>query len=552
MRSRRISNFSLRAVVGAVIVGFAVVAGLPAASAAEDEAAWLFDPEAVVYIDLDLPQASIEALVKEPLEEYQPATFSLTVGGQTYGPMSVGARLKGGLGSFRPLSGKAAFKIKFDELVDDQKFFGLEKLTLNNMVQDSSMMHETFAYEAFRSVGVAAPRTGYAFVQVNGEDYGLYLSVETLDSVALPRWFGSTLHLYEGAYGTDVTRGGADAFEVDEGKSKKREDLEMLIVAANEPEGDWSEGMAGFTDLDQMARMWAVERYVGHWDGYSGVPGTLRPNNYYLHSDEAGEFQMLPWGTDQTWEDHLGFGEEAGGLLFNECLADASCEALYDDALADLYSKVAGLELDRHAAELAELLAPCQALETEPRREFTAEEIQEGVEGTREFVVDRPVQLREWLGLPPEGPFAEESPGSLDDELCLSSQPGSDTGQQFGAGAAAPPVLLGQIEPQTVWIGPSKLRGMNIVTRMNVPVPGLAEKVVTARLGKRRQVVCTANRNRELAGSLELRCRLPEWAMQRRENGPLKLKVSASFTPSGGQPEFETSPLTAPRLAKNG
>ena len=45
-----------------------------------------------------------------------------------------------------------------------------------------------------------ASRTGYAYVRVNGSDYGVYLNVETLDDVSLPRWFASTGHLYEGTY----------------------------------------------------------------------------------------------------------------------------------------------------------------------------------------------------------------------------------------------------------------------------------------------------------------------------------------------------------------
>ena len=52
--------------------------------------------------------------------------------------------------------------------------------------------------------------------------------------------------------------------------------------------------------------MWAVEKYVGHIDGYSGR-GPGRPNNYYLHATRPGRFRMLPWGTDQTWRAHLRF-----------------------------------------------------------------------------------------------------------------------------------------------------------------------------------------------------------------------------------------------------
>jgi len=363
----------------------------PAAQAAEsgsDPAAWLFDPTAVVEIDLDLPQATIDALELEP-DEYQPGTFSLKAGAETHGPLSVGVRLKGGAGSFRRLSEKAALKVKFDEYVDDQTFFGLEKLTLNNMVQDSSMLHETFAYELFRAMGVAAPRTGYALVRVNDEGFGVYLNVETLDKISLPLWFGSTQHLYEGGYGTDVTPGEAGAFEVDEGKNSKREDLEALIVAANAEGGDWSDGVDAVTDLPQMTRMWAVERYIGHWDGYAGYAQRpeVMPNNFYLHSDQAGRFRMLPWGTDQTWEDRLEFDEPSDSILFNRCLADLSCRALYLEALGDLHTMVGALQLGRRATELATLLAPCQALETPARRSHPAAEIAAGVEETRDYIV---------------------------------------------------------------------------------------------------------------------------------------------------------------------
>ena len=197
--------------VGGVLAAVALAGASPAAAteAPPGPAGWLFDPDAVVEIDLQLPQQTIEILEVDPEGEYQPATFSLTADGQTYGPLEVGARLKGGIGSFRPLTRKAAFKLKFDEFVDGQTFFGLEKLTLNNMVQDPTMIRETLAYEAFRSLGVPASRTGYAWLRVNGEPYGLYLNIEVLDSVSLPRWFGSTRHLYEGSYGTDVTPGAA-------------------------------------------------------------------------------------------------------------------------------------------------------------------------------------------------------------------------------------------------------------------------------------------------------------------------------------------------------
>ena len=88
--------------------------------------------------------------------------------------------------------------------------------------------------------------------------------------------------------------------------------------------------------------MWAVERYVGHWDGYAGTAAPFRPNNYYLHSLDDGVFAMLPWGTDQTSERvrEVEFDEPAGGLLFNSCLDDISCEALYEEGLLGVANEV--------------------------------------------------------------------------------------------------------------------------------------------------------------------------------------------------------------------
>jgi spore coat protein CotH len=378
----------------------AMALGTASANAA-DEAAWLYDPDQVVEIDLGLSQAEIQALEDVP-DEYQPGTFELRVGGEVKGPPlgDVGIRLKGET-SFRPLTGKAAFKLKFNEFVSGQTFFGLKKMTLNNMVQDPSMIHETLTYQLFRELGVPASRTGFAFVRLNGLDYGVYLDIETLDKVSLPQWFDSTGHLYEGSSGTDVEPGEAASFEVDEGDEEDLSDLEALIAAANDTEGDWSEGMAGVADLREMTRMWAVERYVGHWDGYTGPATFSGPSNYYLHSDGAGAFSMLPWGTDQTWhstpdDKRVEFGEPATGVLFNRCLADVSCRTMYVEALEEiLVSDPAAF--DSHAASLAAQLAPYQELEDEPRREFSQAEIESGVLRTREYITERPEELFDWL-----------------------------------------------------------------------------------------------------------------------------------------------------------
>lgn len=367
-----------------------------------DLAGWLFDPAVVAQVDLGLPQSSLEALAEEP-EEYADGTFELATTGGAYGPLQVGIRLKGGLGSFRPLTGKAAFKVKFSHSVPGQRFLGLKTMTLNNMVQDPSGVHEALTYELYRAAGVPAPRTGYAFVRVNGEAYGLYLDIETPDEIMLRRWFSDTRHLYEGGYGADVGPGRSQEFEVDEGSDSDLSDLDDLGRAALGVEpADYSDRVAPHADLGEMTRMWAVEKYVGQWDGYSTRESPGQPNNYFLHSGADGRFSMLPWGSDQTWARAVRF-DGPGGAMFERCLGDASCAGAYRERLGELPGLAESLELAERGSELFDSLGPWRA--ADPRAEAGAEEAAEALRWTVWLIGVRPFQLADWLsGQPSASP----------------------------------------------------------------------------------------------------------------------------------------------------
>ncbi len=392
-----------------------------------DAAAPMYRPDNVDVVYLTLPPASETALNADP-DEYVEGTFSLaeTDGspngvGPASAPLTVGIRLKGQLGSKRSLAQKAAFKIKFS-WVKGQKFLGLKKMTLNNMVQDPSGIHEALTYGVFRAAGVAASRTGYAYVYVNGVDYGLHLNLENVDDVATEKRVGDFQHVYEGAYGSDVETGAAptpaeittaaERFEVDEGDEDDLGDLEALIASVNSSAaGDWSQRLEALADLKQMTRMWAVEKYVGHWDGYAGIQGSgYQPNNFYLQSDGAGWFRMLPWGVDQTWADHLGF-DGAAGVLFDACLGDASCAEMYRRSLRDVQAVTAAGALDDLATELAALIQPwVEEEQANSRHEFSLGQFQSAVQGTRNFISSRPAELASWLaGQPPQVPATQIS-----------------------------------------------------------------------------------------------------------------------------------------------
>lgn len=541
-----------------------LVAATPA-RAAEDPAAPMFQPYAIDVVDLQLPQASIETLEAEPEENYVEATFSMAESDGTPGgvgpfstPITVGVRLKGGNGSFRELKDeKAAFKIKFNQ-VKGQKFLGLKKLTLNNMVQDPSMLHETMSYEAFRALDVPAPRTGFANVYVNGVNYGVHLNVETYDDISLPHWFASTQHLYEAdTPGVDVRPDSQDEFEVDEGDEEERADLEALIAAANDEAGDWSEGMGGVADLDEMAQMWAVERYVGHWDGYAGVAfpadPPFRPNNYYLHSDESGLFGMLPWGTDQTWEAEMEFDEPAGGLLFNACLADASCATQYVEALRETQGTVAGLDLGTQATCLAARLAPWQALEDAGRREYDEGEIAEGVEEAEEFIAERPGELSAYLATQPgegEGSAVGEpapcGPSEPEEEVKSGSGPtssGSGGGSSGTSQADSPQPSDSSLKLLRFDVGRRQLSA-------KVRTGGAGILTLTAKMPTRKgtRQVCGGSMRVGQAGKSSVSCPLAAAARRRLRSRDLRLHMVVGFASQAGERETAAGNAFVPAL----
>jgi hypothetical protein len=335
-----------------------------------DPAAALYNPLVVNQFNLTMPPSTIAGLTSPNVNSdnegpYLPATLNATVNGQVYGPMAVGVHLKGAWGSWRDINGKSGFKIKIDFVDKKARFFGVSKLTLNNMVQDPSFLHETMAYRIFRAVGIAAPRTGFANVSVNGVNYGLHLNVETLDTEMLARFIVKPNHIYKAGVPTfaDLADGQEPGFAVDYGKADDKSDLEKLITANDaNPLTDWYDKVSQVADLKEMTLDWATELFTGHWDGY-----VHNRNNYYLVSDSAGRFIMLPWGTDQTFYGGVDYFSNEG-LLFTNCLASKPCLALYQQALAKVIHKANSLNILPMTHAVAEAISTAALADT--RKEF--------------------------------------------------------------------------------------------------------------------------------------------------------------------------------------
>ena len=88
-------------------------------------------------------------------------------------------------------SDRYSFKIEFDQYDSTKSYYGLDKLCLNNVIQDNTYMKDFLVYQMMAEFGVDAPLCSYVYITVNGEDWGLYLAVEGVEDSFLQRNYGS-------------------------------------------------------------------------------------------------------------------------------------------------------------------------------------------------------------------------------------------------------------------------------------------------------------------------------------------------------------------------
>ena|GEM_PF-1086910 len=557
MRTARLLFLPFAALLGLLVAPASALAG---------EEDFLYDPGTVNVVEMTLPDAAIVKLEEEPFAYQKGGTVSIAKtdgspppggkGTPTVTCANAEVKLKGQLqGSFEDLSGKAAFKVKFKKT---EPCLGLRKLTFNNMTQDASMVHESLAYRAFAAAGVPASRSGYAYVWLNGKNYGLHLDLESLDTISLPKIFqvpqfdSVTQHLYEAAeYGADFYPGKESRFEVDEGEEDES-DLTALIAAvdAAAPGGSIPVGLAGMVDLPEMTRMWAVEKYIGHWDGYAGVGipwepefNEHRPNNYYLYSDASGRFSMLPWGTDQAWEptDNGGLPIEfdgQDGRLFDLCREDETCAGLYSSAVANALKKIGGVDFAAQAEATAAMLAPWQALEAPPRKPFDSTQVAAAVGKTVDFIHDRPAEAKAWLALhpPPAEPEPEPEPPAetpTEDGHGGGSSGGGDGAVQGGGSAAGPAVasVPGPVpHPRARFHGDVLQDGRLLTVRTTLSGPGwlqLDGELETAAASG--PAVCRGWRRFRSDGSHRVSCRITAQAWRKLRYESLIIVLQATF-----------------------
>lgn len=294
--------------------------GLQAAAREMGYESRLFDTASVHTIDIVMEdwEGFLETAQRE---EY--SLCSLVIDGETYENVAIRGKGNTSLTQVEQYgNSRYSFKVEFDHYDNALNYYGLDKLSLNNLIQDNTMLKDYLCYQLMGSFGVDAPLCSFVYITVNGEDWGLYLAVEGVEESFLQRNYGSG---YGELYKPDSQsmgggRGNGGAFSL----------------------GDWQQEAAGETGGAALTAAGSQDTFPAAPDGLEGgfpgqegfSPGT---EGEMPEDPEGGGFSM---GSDDT------------ALLYTDD-AYSSYQNIFDNAKTD----VTDSDKDRLIASLKQLNA---------------------------------------------------------------------------------------------------------------------------------------------------------------------------------------------------
>jgi len=387
--------------LSAVVLAVLSALGSPAASSHTEA------PDNVFFRQGIIPKLRIEIAPAEltKLNKDQRSYVRCTVReGDDFIFHDVGIHLKGAAGSFRPVNDRPALTLNFDKYREKQKFHGLDKIHLNNSVQDGTYLNEYLASALFNAGGVPSPRVSHARVWLNGRDLGFYVLKEGFDTQFMRNHFGSKAGtFYDGGFCADI----------DQRKDRKfgqgtndQADLKGLVAACREP--DLTKRAARLEDtlaINHFLSVVALEMMTAHWDGYA------RNRNNYRLLIPAGSTKVhfLASGMDQMFGDpNFPVFDSMGGLVTSALWQLPQTKHLYRDRVGYLLTNVFTAEfLTNETAKVHARVRPVLA----EMNEGAAKNFDNTTRDTNNRLFARIAGIQKQVGIAPPKPVKPDANG---------------------------------------------------------------------------------------------------------------------------------------------
>ena len=252
----------------------------------------LFDNTKVHTIDIVIDDWE-ELIANAESEEYYDAT--LVIDGETFKNTAIRGKGNTSLSMVSSMdSERYSFKVEFDHYDDALSYHGLDKLSLNNLIQDATMMKDYLAYTLMKEAGAAAPLCSFVYITVNGEDWGLYLAVEGIEESFLERNFGAD---YGELYKPDSTNMGGGR---ENGREFNMEDAVKRETRAGESAQKATEPQmpeVGDIDISKMPEGFDPSQIPAH-EGGAGGRGAADVKLQYI--DDQAESYANIWNNAKT------------------------------------------------------------------------------------------------------------------------------------------------------------------------------------------------------------------------------------------------------------
>lgn len=395
----------------------------------------LFDTSYVHSIDIVMDADDYQSFL-DTAESEEYAICSVTIDGETVKNCAIRAKGNTSLSNVKQYGNdRYSFKIEFDHYDDTLTYHGLDKLVLNNNIQDNTLMKDYLTYRMMAYMGVDAPLVSYAFITVNGEDFGLYLALEAVEESFLERNYGAD---YGELYKPDSIsmgggRGNGRDFDMQDFADENGLDFDFDFDKSR-PSGDDS-GNGGFTPPDMPS---------GDNSGSGGFTPPDMPSG-----DNSGNSGFIPPGAGNMpdmsnvpdMNGRPNMGDTPGGFggsvdsrpMLNWIFQSEEYTALYHSIMQEFIdSFFASGEFEALIDETYALIAPYAKRDTNGF--CTYAEFEQGVSTLKQFCLLRVESIQGQL----DGAIPSTADGQSADSSALidaSSVTLSDMGS-FGGGEA--------------------------------------------------------------------------------------------------------------------
>ena len=310
----------------------------------------LFDSGFVHTIDIEI--ADWDGLIASATQETY-TECAVTIDGERISNVGIRAKGNTSLSSVASMSSeKYSFKIEFDQFVKGKTYHGLDKLSLNNLIYDATMMKDYLAYTLMNRTGVPSPLCSYVQISVNGEPWGLYLAVEGVEDGFMERNNMTTGELYKP---DSMSFGGGrgngrdfdfEQFRVNDDESAETSETNDASAAQTEGTGnpfgtppggaDWRmpSGMtlpdgAGMPDGFQMPGSGNTSDGFQIPDGESVPDGFRMPDTPVTDDSQEGDSRPSRGG-----------GFRMGGGMFNFGMGSSDVKLQYIDDDPESYANI--------------------------------------------------------------------------------------------------------------------------------------------------------------------------------------------------------------------